>query len=66
MYQEIKTKTFMKAKELAERLMENPDFDVEFRWFDYFTGENCTYTDIGINDIKYFDRVIVLDGIVED
>lgn len=56
----------MKAKELAERLMENPDFDVEFRWFDCFTGECRTFTDIGIDDIGYSDRVIVLDGELEE
>lgn len=55
----------MKAKELAERLMEHPDFDVEFRWFDCIHGGCWTFTDIGIDDIGYSDGVIVLDGELE-
>lgn len=55
----------MKAKELAERLMEHPDFEVEFRWFDCFEGGCRTFTDIGIDDIGYSDKVIVLDGELE-
>ena len=56
----------MKAKELAERLMEHPDFDVEFRWFDCIHGGCCTFTDIGIDDIGYSDGVIVLGGELEE
>lgn len=60
-----KTRDIMKAKELAERLMEHPDFEVEFRWFDCFEGGCRTFTDIGIDDIGYSDKVIVLDGELE-
>lgn len=52
----------MKAKKLAERLMEHPDFEVLFRWFDVTNGECLSFDDIFINDIGYSDKVVVLSG----
>lgn len=52
----------MKAKELAERLMEYPDFEVLFSWFDFTDGECLSFTDITIDDIGHSDKVVVLGG----
>lgn len=67
----------MKAKELAEKLLENPDFDVEFLFTTYFEREEWTdngvirtqtgqqidkYKDVDIADIGYSDKVIILTG----
>lgn len=55
----------MKAKELAEKLLEHPNFEVESIFVDYFS-EN-TYPKyhnlkvVGVADIGYSDKVIVLD-----
>jgi hypothetical protein len=56
----------MKAKELAEKLMENPEFEVDFGIFepdgsDYGMGLR-TFKITGIADIGYSDKVIKLDG----
>ena len=67
----------MKAKELAEKLLQNPDFDVEFLFTTYYETEVWTnngiikaqtgkqvdkYKNIDIGDIGYSDRVIILTG----
>ena len=52
----------MKAKELAERLMKYPDFEVLFRWFDFTDGECLSFTDITIDDIGHSDKIVVLSG----
>lgn len=52
----------MKAKELAERFMEHPDFEVKFGWFDSINKEYLSFTDITIDDIECSDKVIVLGG----
>lgn len=55
----------MKAKELANKLLENPDFDVKATFVDYFSSDkwpryhNLKIT--GIADIGYSDKVIILD-----
>lgn len=55
----------MKAKELAEKLLEHPDFEVKSIFIDYFSGN--TYPKyhnlkvVGVADIGYSDKVIVLD-----
>lgn len=55
----------MKAKELAEKLLENPDFDVKAVFVDYFSGgswpKHHTLKVCGIADIGHSDKVIVLD-----
>jgi hypothetical protein len=60
----------MKAKELAEKLMEYPYFDVECLFADTSgASADDVFIDyrsidvIGIADIGYSDRVIVLDGV---
>lgn len=62
----------MKAKELAEKLMENPDFDVEFTFVeccDELSDKTShffnirTFKDIDIEDIGYSSKVIQLGGI---
>lgn len=56
-----KKEKVMKAKELAEVLMEHPDFEVELRCDDFEIG--C----IRIDDIRYSGMVIMLGGeIYED
>ena len=61
----------MKAKELAEELLKNPDFDVEFTtWVNIANeeSEGCHYpclikfNNIGLGDIGYSDKVIQLTG----
>ena len=56
----------MKSKELAEKLLENPDFDVEFSFSE---NDNSTwrlsirrFNNIEICDIGYSDKIIVLSG----
>ena len=54
----------MKAKELAEKLLEHPDFEVKSIFIDYFSGYYPKYHNLkvaGIADIGYSDKVIVLD-----
>lgn len=56
-----KKEKVMKAKELAEVLMEHPDFEVELKCDDFEIG--C----IRIDDIRYSGMVIMLGGeIYED
>ena len=67
----------MKAKELAEKLLQNPDFDVEFLFTTYYETEVWTnngiiknqtgkqvdkYKNVDIGDIGYSDKVIILTG----
>lgn len=67
----------MKAKELVEKLLQNPDFDVEFLFTTYYETEKWTdngiikiqtgkqvdkYKNVDIADIGYSDRVIILTG----
>ena len=55
----------MKAKELAEKLLEHPDFEVKSIFVKHFAGN--TYPEyhclkvVGIVDICYSDKEIVLD-----
>ena len=55
----------MKAKELAELLLEHPDFDVKGLFVDYFSDSPYpkyhNLTICGIADIGYSDKKIVLD-----
>ncbi len=56
----------MKAKELAEQLLKNPDFDIVFVTVDSTVGFGYNirkFKDIGIADIGYSDKTITLDGI---
>ncbi len=51
----------MKAKELAELLLENPDFNVKFSFFD--TGfELRSFEDVKIDDVGHSDKIIKLGG----
>lgn len=59
----------MKAKDLAEKLLENPDFDVDFLFMEFYAhDETCVgqridkYKDVTICDIGYSDKVIILTG----
>lgn len=56
----------MKAKELANLLLEHPDFEVLFRDFDAENGNVLAYENIQIDDIGYADKVIILGGNVEN
>ena len=63
----------MKAKELAEELLKHPDFDVELTYMTFKRdGIHTPFPDIynykikGIADIGYSDKVIILDGEVEE
>lgn len=54
----------MKAKELAEKLLENPEFEVEAVHLYPSTGWGLTmdkYSVNGLADIGYSDGVAVLD-----
>ena len=55
----------MKAKELAEQLLKNPDFDVIFNIID--NGGSLGFSvkefrNIYITDIGYSDKTIILGG----
>lgn len=61
----------MKAKDLASKLMENPEFDVEFTFVEYTERPDdkiCMFRnirkfkDIDIEDIGYSSKVIQLGG----
>ena len=59
----------MKAKELAEQLLKNPDFDIKFSFNEVedFKVSNWgidvrEFNNIKIGDIGYSNKVIVLDG----
>ncbi len=55
----------MKAKELAEKLLEHPDFEVKGVFVNYFSSgkwpEHHSLKITGIADIGHSDKVIVLD-----
>ena len=55
----------MTAKELAEKLLEHPDFEVKGCFVDYFTSHQWPrYHSLkvcGIADVSYSDNLIVLD-----
>lgn len=52
----------MKAKDLAEALLEYPDFEVKF--FEFIPYQtSIDYTITGIDDIGHSERVIVLGGV---
>jgi hypothetical protein len=61
----------MKAKELAEELLKHPDFDVELIYMT-FERDGIPFPDIykykikGIADIGHSDKIIILDGEVEE
>ena len=55
----------MKARELAEQLLKNPDFDIAFVTVDSPVGFGYNirkFRNIGIADIGYSDKIIRLDG----
>lgn len=55
----------MKAKELAEQLLKNPDFDVAFNTIDSggsFGFNVRQFKNIDITDIGHSDKTIILGG----
>ena len=58
----------MKAKELSDLLMENPDFDVDFAFMDKNDNNPIwkltlrTFDITGIGDIGYSEKLIRLKG----
>ena len=55
----------MKAKELAEQLLKNPDFDIVFNVTEKtedFGGYIKNFENIKIIDIGYSDKIILLGG----
>lgn len=55
----------MKAKELAEQLLKNPDFDVVFNTIDNegsFWFNVRQFKNIDITDIGHSDKTIILGG----
>lgn len=56
----------MKAKELAEKLLENPDFEVEFVHLEKDNSKwgmsLISFNNIKIDDIGYSDKVIQIGG----
>ena len=63
----------MKAKELAVELLKHPDFDVELTYMAFKRdGIHTPFPDVynykikGIADIGHSDKVIILDGEVEE
>lgn len=63
----------MKAKELAEELLKHPDFNVELTYMSFKRdGIHIAFPDIynykikGVADIGYSDKIIILDGEVEE
>ena len=55
----------MKAKELANLLLEHPEFEVLFRDFDAETGNLLAFENIQVDDIGHSDKVIILGGTIE-
>ena len=59
----------MKAKELAAKLLEHPDFEIEFHDFrQEFPGGPLicdSWTNVEIADVGHSDKVIVLGGEIE-
>lgn len=47
----------MKARELAEKLMENPDMDIIVDCFIY----GCTYETFEIDDISVIDSKLIIE-----
>ena len=63
----------MKAKKLAEELLKHPDFDIELTCMTFKRDGIHTpfpliynYKIKGIADIEHSDKVIVLDGEIEE
>ena len=56
----------MKAKELAENLIKNPDFNVEFRCYKKTQDESLSVQNlidyIWMDDIYYLDKSVILAG----
>ena len=55
----------MKAKDLAEQLLKNPDFDVAFNTIQNGGGFGFNviqFRNINITDIGYGDKTIILGG----
>lgn len=52
----------MKAKDLAEALMQYPDFEVKFFDLRVYDKTDIDYTITGIDDIAHSEKVIVLGG----
>lgn len=55
----------MKAKDLAEQLLKNPDFDMTFNTINNggsFGFNVRQFGNIGITDIRYSDKTIILGG----
>ena len=59
----------MKAKVLAKKLLEHPDFDVKFHDFHQEIAGGpliCdSWENVDVTDIGYSDKVIVLTGDIE-
>lgn len=59
----------MRAKELAEKLLQHPDFEVKFNSFfqEYAGGPLIcdSWVNIDIVDIGHSDKIIVLGGELE-
>lgn len=59
----------MKAKELAAKLLEHPDFEIKFHDFrQEFPGSPLicdSWTNVEIADVGHSDKVIVLGGEIE-
>lgn len=56
----------MKAKELAEQLLKNPDFDIVFSVVDNPVGFGCNirkFKDISIANIAHNNKTITLWGV---
>lgn len=57
----------MKAKELAEQLLKNPNFDVQFEictsygCYEHPWPEYTSFVVKGIEDVAYSNKVIVLE-----
>ncbi len=60
----------MKAKDLAKELLKNPDFEVDFSFSEEDGSEYGvtvrSFIITGIGDIRYFSKLIRLDGEEED
>ena len=60
----------MKAKDLAEELLKNPDFEVEVSiWVNGQESRRPTLSTCrieGVADVGYSDKIIVLDGGVDE
>lgn len=56
----------MKAKELAEKLLRYPDFDIRFSFMEKDNSEwgitLRSFEDVDITDIGHSDKLIVLGG----